>query len=117
MSYWDWDGLWGEMEGEGGNGMRVGGWLVEEWDMEIWGGFEIGRGAFTFVGFMFVFAVLFKWHADGIPFLRGWGDRKDDDCSAVIPPFRHKNHFSFGCDWKGAYLVSLFLFVVVKTDR
>ena len=21
------------------------------------------------------------------------------------------------CDWKGAYLVSLFLFVVVKTDR
>ena len=77
----------------------------------------MGRGAFTFVGFMFVFAVLFKWHADGIPFLRGWGDRKDDNCSAVIPPFRHKNHFSFGCDWKGAYLVSLFLFVVVKTDR
>ena len=30
MSYWDWDGLWGEMEGGGGNGMRVGGWLVEE---------------------------------------------------------------------------------------
>ena len=85
--------------------------------MEIWGGFEMGRGAFSCVGFMFVFAVLFKWHADGIPFLRGWRDRKDDNCSAVIPPFRHKNHFSFGCDWKGAYLVSLFLFVVVKTDR
>ena len=64
--------------------------------MEIWGGFEIRRGAFSFVGFMFVFAVLFKWHADGIPFLRGWGDRKDDNCSAVIPPFRHKNHSSFG---------------------
>lgn len=85
--------------------------------MEIWGGFEMGRGAFSCVEVALIFAVLFKWHADNVPFLRGWGDRKDDDCSAVIPPFRHKNHFSFGCDWKGAYLVSLFLFVVVKTDR
>lgn len=25
--------------------------------------------------------------------------------------------FLLVCDWKGAYLVSLFLFVVVKTDR
>lgn len=85
--------------------------------MEIWGGFEMGRGAFSCVEVALIFAVLFKGHADNVPFLRGWGDRKDDDCSAVIPPFRHKNHFSFGCDWKGAYLVSLFLFVVVKTDR
>ena len=66
--------------------------------MEIWGGFEMGRGAFTFVGFMFVFAVLFKRHAFCAPFLRGWGDRKDAGYSAVIPPFRHKNHFSFDCD-------------------
>ena len=85
--------------------------------MEIWGGFEMGRGAFSCVEVALIFAVLFKGHADNVPFLRGWGDRKDDDCSAVIPPFRHKNHSSFGCDWKGAYLVSLFLFVVVKTDR
>ena len=105
--------IWGVMR----DGRRRGGWRVEEWDMEIWGGFEMGRGAFSFVGFMFIFAVLFKGHADNVPFLRGWGDRKDDDCSAVIPPFRHKNHSSFGCDWKRAYLVSLFLFVVVKTDR
>ena len=85
--------------------------------MEIWGGFEMGRGAFSCVEVALICAVVFKGHADNVPFLRGWGDRKDDDCSAVIPPFRHKNHFSFGCDWKGAYLVSLFLFVVVKTDR
>ena len=77
----------------------------------------MGRGAFSCVEVALIFAVLFKGHADNVPFLRGWGDRKDDDCSAVIPPFRHKNHSSFGCDWKGAYLVSLFLFVVVKTDR
>ena len=85
--------------------------------MEIWGGFEMGRGAFSFVEIVLVFVTLFKRHAFYSPFLRGWGDRKDDNCSAVIPPFRHKNHFSFGCDWKRAYLVSLFLFVVVKTDR
>ena len=85
--------------------------------MEIWGGFEMGRGAFSFVEIVLVFVTLFKRHAFYSPFLRGWGDRKDDNCSAVIPPFRHKNHSSFGCDWKGAYLVSLFLFVVVKTDR
>lgn len=85
--------------------------------MEIWGGFEMGRGAFSCVEVALIFAVLFKGHADNVPFLRGWGDRKDDNCSAVIPPFRHKNHFSFGCDWKRAYLVSLFLFVVVKTDQ
>ena len=85
--------------------------------MEIWGGFEMGRGAFSFVGIVLVFVTLFKRHAFYAPFLRGWGDRKDDDCSAVILPFHRKNHFSFGCDWKGAYLVSLFLFVVVKTDQ
>ena len=85
--------------------------------MEIWSGFEIRRGAFSFVEVALMFAVLFKGHADNVPFLRGWGDRKDDNCSAVIPPFHRKNHFSFGCDWKRAYLVSLFLLVVVKTDR
>ena len=85
--------------------------------MEIWGGFEMGRGAFSFVGIVLVFVTLFKGHADNVPLLRGWRDRKDDGYSAVSPPFRHKNHSSFDCDWKRAYLVSLFLFVVVKTDR
>ena len=85
--------------------------------MEIWRRIEMGRGCFSFGEVVFVFVTLFKRHAFYSPFLRGWGDRKDAGYSAVIPPFRHKNHFSFGCDWKGAYLVSLFLFVVVKTDR
>ena len=85
--------------------------------MEIWGGFEMGRGCFTFVEVVLVFAALFKWHADNVPLLRGWRERKDDDYSAVIPPFRRKNHSSFSCNWKRAYLVSLLLFVVVKTDR
>ena len=85
--------------------------------MEIWGGFEMGRGCFSFVEVVFVFVFVSKGHANGVPFLRGWRDRKDDDCSAVILPFHRKNHFSFGSDWKRAYLVSLFLFVVVKTDR
>ena len=70
--------------------------------MEIWGGFEMGRGAFSFVEVALIFAVLFKWHADNVPFLRGWGDRKDDDCSAVIPPLRHKNHSSFGLRLEGS---------------
>lgn len=85
--------------------------------MEIWSRIEMGRGCFSFVEVVLVFVTLFKRHAFYAPFLRGWGDRKDDGYSAVIPPFRHKNHFSFDCDWKRAYLVSLFLFVVVKTDR
>ena len=70
--------------------------------MEIWSGFEIRRGAFSFVEVALMFAVLFKWHADGIPFLRGWGDRKDDDCSAVILPFHRKNHSSFGLRLEGS---------------
>ena len=85
--------------------------------MEIWSRIEMGRGCFSFVEVVFVFVFVFKGHANGVPFLRGWRDRKDENCSAVSPPFRHKNHSSFDCDWKRAYLVSLFLFVVVKTDR
>ena len=70
--------------------------------MEIWGGFEMGRGAFIFVEVALIFAVLFKGHADNVPFLRGWGDRKDDDCSAVILPFHRKNHSSFGLRLEGS---------------
>ena len=70
--------------------------------MEIWGGFEMGRGAFSCVEVALIFAVLFKGHADNVPFLRGWGDRKDDDCSAVILPFHHKNHSSFGLRLEGS---------------
>ena len=70
--------------------------------MEIWGGFEMGRGAFSCVEVALIFAVLFKGHADNVPFLRGWGDRKDDDCSAVILPFHRKNHSSFGLRLEGS---------------
>ena len=70
--------------------------------MEIWGGFEMGRGAFSFVEVVFVFVFVFKGHANGVPFLRGWRDRKDDDCSAVILPFHRKNHSSFGLRLEGS---------------
>ena len=70
--------------------------------MEIWGGFEMGRGAFSFVGIVLVFVTLFKRHAFYAPFLRGWGDRKDDNCSAVILPFHRKNHSSFGLRLEGS---------------
>ena len=86
--------LWGVMR----DGRRRGGWLVEEWDMEIWGGFEMGRGAFSFVGIVLVFAVLFKWHADGIPFLRGWGDRKDVAIPRLFLHSTTRITLLLGCD-------------------
>ena len=70
--------------------------------MEIWSRIEMGRGCFSFVEVVFVFVTLFKRHAFYSPFLRGWGDRKDDDCSAVILPFHRKNHSSFGLRLEGS---------------
>ena len=70
--------------------------------MEIWSRIEMGGGCFSFVEVVFVFVFVFKGHANGVPFLRGWGDRKEDDCSAVILPFHRKNHSSFGLRLEGS---------------
>ena len=77
-------------------GRRRGDWLVEEWLLMIWGGLEMGRGTLSFVEVMFVFVIVFKGHADDVPFLRRWRERMDDDYSAVILQFRRKKHSSFG---------------------
>ena len=99
------------------DGRRRGEWLVEEWKMEIWGGLEMGRGTLSFVEILFVFAVLFKGNADGVPFLRGWRDMKDVTIPRLFLHSTARITLLLVCDWKRVYLVSLFLFVVFKTDR
>ena len=85
--------------------------------MEILGGLEMGRGCFNFIEVMFVLAVLFKGHACCVLLLRGWRDRKDVTIPRLFLHSTARITLLLVCNWKRVYLVSLFLFVVFKTDR